>query len=292
MNSTVKAFNKLGWTIQKCNHCNLYSLKFIGPYQQFLERYYNRKFFTGSKQRAGYYDYEGDRMAEIKNMRAYLKGIMRYKKNGKLLDMGCATGLFLLEAQKEKFDVYGIDVSRYAIGIAKKRFGKRVKLSSIEKSDYEKQEFETITMFDLLEHLKDPRDVLIKTKSILKNDGLLVINTGDTNSFMAKMQGKDWHFFIPPQHFFYFSVSNLKSLLDQAGFKIIKVDRKGKWVSLRYLFHLARQIQNDIFGRIGFALVASNALGRIPIYLNLFDNITVYAVKKANRKREEGAKRK
>ncbi len=278
-NTASKAFSKQGWNILHCNNCGLYSLDFKGSYFNFIKDYYNKLFFTGSKKRAGYCNYEGDHWAEKKNMLNYLNGIRRFNKKGTLLDIGCATGIFLQEAEKKKFDVYGLDVSSYAIKIAKKRFGGRVKKTSIEKSNFPKNHFDVITMFDVIEHLQDPRKVLLTTSNHLKKGGLLVINTGDVDSITAKIQGKSWHFFIPPQHFFYFSKKTLTNLLEQTGFRVIKIDRKGKWVSFRYLFHLARQIQEDVFGKLGFALVGKNVLGKIPIYLNLFDNITVYAVK-------------
>lgn len=279
------AFHKHGWTILRCPSCGIYSLAFHGDYQEFLTRYYNKKFFTGSTERAGYLDYEGDREAELRNMRNYVKGIQHFKSSGKLLDIGCATGLFMLEAAKAGFDVYGIDVSRYATTIARKRFGKHVRQTSIEKVHYPSHTFDVVTMFDVIEHLEYPRTVLRKVKRILRPNGLLVINTGDTDGFLAKLQGKYWHFFIPPQHFYYFSKSNLLTLLSQEGFSIRRVDRQGKWVTPRYVFHLARQIQRDVIGQIGFALVGKHRLGRLPIYINLFDNITVYASKEDEAKR-------
>ncbi len=274
-----KAFDKLGWTILRCSACGLYSLKFEGSYEKFIKEYYNKKFFTGSNERAGYFDYEGDKEAERRNMNSYLEGIRSSVKKGTLLDVGCATGLFMIEAEKAGFEVYGVDVSKYAIDIAKKRFKNKVKQSSIEQAHFKKNTFDVITLFDVIEHVSKPRTVLKKLRSLLMDNGLLVINTGDTGSLFAKMQGSYWHFFIPPQHFFYFSKSTLSKLLSQEGFEVLRVEHKGKWVSLRYLFHLARQIQNDIFGKIGFSLVGNNAIGKIPVYLNLFDNMTVYAKK-------------
>lgn len=284
--SVEKAFSKLGWNIDYCKTCKLYTLDFKGSYNNFIRTYYDKKFFTGSKKRAGYCNYEGDRKAEKRNMQNYLKGIQIFKKSGSLLDVGCATGLFMQEAKKERFVVDGLDVSDYAVNIAKKHFGNRVKRANIENVDYKGKKFDVITMFDVLEHLNNPKNVLKKTFKILTKDGILVINTGDTGSLLAKIQGKHWHFFIPPQHFFYFSQNNLSELLKQSGFRIIRVDRKGKWVSIRYLFHLARQIQNDIIGHLGFALVGNNIIGKIPVYLNLFDNITVYAVKEKKGKHQ------
>ena len=276
------AFTKHGWTTLRCRNCGLLSLEFRGSYAKFIREYYDRRFFTGSDKRAGYCNYEGDRYTEGKNMDMYLSGIKKFKSSGNLLDVGCATGLFMLKAKAEGFNVYGVDVSDYAVEIAQKRFGTRVKRSSIENANFPKGKFDVVTLFDVIEHLKDPREVLGKLRTFLKDDGILVINTGDSGSFIAKFQGENWHYFIPPQHFFYFSQKTLRRLLQQTGFSAKKIEHKGKWLTLRYLFHLARQIQNDVLGHLGFALVGRNILGRIPVHLNLFDNITVYATKDPN----------
>ena len=277
------AFKKLGWNILQCKSCGVYNLDFAGEYQQFIRTYYDRGFFTGGSNRAGYLSYEGDRKAEDKNMANYLKGVRRFVQSGELLDVGCATGLFMLQAEKAGFTVTGLDVSEYATRIAKRRFTGKIKTESIENALYAPRSFSVITLFDVIEHLEDPRAVLVKLHGYLKKNGILVLNTGDADSLMAKIQGKDWHFFIPPQHFFYFSKKTLTTLLHQAGFRVLAIDRKGKWVTLRYLFHLARQIQQDALAKFGFKLIGGIAPGKIPIYINLFDNITVYAVKKNNR---------
>ena len=283
------AFKKLGWNILQCKSCGVYNLDFAGEYQQFIRKYYDRGFFTGGSNRAGYLSYEGDRKAEDKNMANYLKGLRKFVHSGELLDVGCATGLFMLQAEKAGFTVTGLDVSEYATRIAKKRFRGRIKSESIENASYAPGSFNVITLFDVIEHLEDPRAVLVKLHGYLKKNGILALNTGDADSLMAKIQGKDWHFFIPPQHFFYFSKKNLISLLHQAGFSVLAIDRKGKWVTLRYLFHLARQIQQDALAKFGFKLVGGITPGKIPIYINLFDNITVYAVKKNNRTQKRSA---
>ncbi len=289
--SLSKAFDKLGWTMLFCKNCGLYSLKFSGSYTKFIREYYDKRFFTGSSKRAGYYDYEGDRDTEEKNMTMYIKSIQKLKPSGNLLDVGCATGLFMLKAKQAGFNVCGVDVSEYAVKIAKKRFNKGVIKSSIERVTFPKQKFDVVVMFDLIEHLKDPRKVLERIRIFMKDDGILVINTGDADSFTRRLQGKDWHYFIPPQHFFYFSRKTLDRLLKESGFQVKKIERKGKWLTLRYLFHLARQIQNDTIGHLGFALVARNILGKIPVYLNLFDNMTVYAIKDFSQKKSIASQR-
>lgn len=271
------AFTKLGYDIYQCSSCQLYALDFPHQYHRFIKDYYNKKFFTGSPQRAGYVDYQGDSWPEKMNMLRYLHRIKRYKQGGRLLDCGCATGLFMQQAKDHGFDVSGFDVSAYAIRIAKKSFKDRVKLGSLSTVRYAKNSFDTITLFDVIEHLQNPRKDLTKIHNWLKKDGLLMINTGDTDSFYAQMEGKRWHFFIPPQHLFFFSRASLTKLLSQAGFKVIRIDYKGKWVSLRYLLNLMKQIQNDSLARWIYPLISHNSLGKLPLYINLFDNMVVYA---------------
>jgi SAM-dependent methyltransferase len=275
-----KAFKKFGYNILRCPKCELFRLDFQEDYQKFIHEYYNDKFFTGSIERAGYVDYQGDSWPELMNMRRYLTRIRRYKKRGKLLDCGCATGLFLTEAKKAGFSSYGFDVSAYAVRIAKKH-GLRVKQATLSKVTYPKQSFDVITLLDVIEHLRDPKTDLKHLGQFLKPGGLLMINTGDAGSVLAQLEGKNWHFFVPPQHLFFFSRKTLTQLLEQAGFKVVRIDYKGKWVSVRYLLNLMKQIQNSTLAKTLYPLVSQNILGKIPLYLNLFDNMVVYAQKES-----------
>lgn len=275
-----KAFTKHGFDITKCPSCSLYALKFKDNYNQFIKTYYDKNFFTGGSDRVGYVDYVGDSWPEFQNMKRYLARIKKFKTKGKLLDCGCATGLFLDQAQKQGFDVYGFDVSEYAVDIAKKSFGTRVQVATLQDFKYKPRTFDVITLLDVIEHLEDPRKALRRLKRVLKSDGLLIINTGDAGSLLARIEGKGWHFFIPPQHLFFFSRKTITDLLQQAGFQVIKIDYKGKWVSIRYFLNLYKQIYQNSLGDFLYKTIGQSPAGKIPIYLNLFDNMVVYAQKK------------
>lgn len=284
-----KSFLKLGHRISQCPHCHLYSLEFDGNYSQFLETYYSKGYYTGGKHYRAYADYQGDKGTILKNMRKYLTVIKKYKKEGTLLDLGCAMGFLLEEAIKWKFDPYGIDVSAYAISLAEKIVPReKLLLGNVE--DIEKilakkisgKKFDVITMFDLIEHLDHPREALKKTLSYLKDDGLIVIQTGDAGSAWAKVMGKNWHFFAPPQHFYFYNQKNMKMLLEQAGLKVIKIQKVGKWVSLRYLFHMMRYVNQDTIGDILYNFTAKNFFGQLRIFMRMNDNMIILAKKNKN----------
>lgn len=275
------AFKKLGHEIYQCvnSHCRLYFLKFEDSYNTFIKEYYSKGFFKGDKRLRAYADYEGDKLVEQKNMTRYLRRIIQFKKHGKILDVGCAMGFLLELASQKGFDTYGIDVSDYAVKIAQKKFGNKIQLSPLSHATLKEKFFDVITMFDLIEHLKTPREDLQKLRNSLKDDGILIIQTGDVESLWAKRMKKNWHFFAPPQHLFFFSQNTLTKLLGEAGFKVVKIEKHGKWVSLRYLFHMMRYVDRDSLGDFLYTLVHKNFLGKIPVFLRFNDNMILYAKK-------------
>lgn len=111
--------------------------------------------------------------------RAILNEISKYKNEGKLLDVGCAYGRFLevVSSQfKNRFSITGIDVSKHAIAIAKKNLStSRLKVCSVEKTTFKNKSFDVITLLDVIEHVPNLEKSFIEVKSILKENGIVVI---------------------------------------------------------------------------------------------------------------------
>lgn len=107
---------------------------------------------------------------------AYLNQILIWKKHGKLLDIGCAYGLFLNIAQKH-FTCSGIDISRHAINEARKILPATIKLKTlpIEKVN-QLEKFDVITCFDVLEHVPDIDNALAELKKHLNKNAILVLS--------------------------------------------------------------------------------------------------------------------
>lgn len=273
-------FEKLSHEFVKCLSCGFVFLKPKPGLFKTLALYYENGFFTGDKNYCGFSNYLLDKKVTARNMRRNLDKILSFNKEGKLLDMGCATGIFLKIAQKKGFEPFGVDSSSFAFTHIPKNLKAKVQKTTIGKAEFPDKFFNLVTMWDLIEHLFDPRSDLKHIKKFLKENGVLVIGTSDVESPWAKLWGKNWHFFAPPQHLYYFSKRTLRKLLNQAGFKIIHTTKWGKWVSLRYILHLMRSINQNRLANFFYPLVASNPLGRIPLYLNLGDSLIVFAGKK------------
>lgn len=59
---------------------------------------------------------------------------------------------------------------------------------------------------------------------VLKPGGLLFVKTLNVDSNRSATERRNWHFFRPPKHLFYYSEKTLKEYFERAGFKLIKDD--------------------------------------------------------------------
>jgi 2-polyprenyl-3-methyl-5-hydroxy-6-metoxy-1,4-benzoquinol methylase len=147
---------------------------------------------------------------------------------GRLLDVGCAMGLFLEQAKKVGWQVAGVEISEYSAAYAREHLNIDVFVGDmqqlVEDGVISPHSFDVVTVWDTLEHLQDPSGFLATLHRVLRPDGLLFLSTVNIDGVVAKRDGGDWHFFAPPGHLFYFSENTLKGFLKKAGFEIILDD--------------------------------------------------------------------
>lgn len=139
---------------------------------------------------------------------------------GNLLDVGCAVGFLLLEAQAHGWTPYGIELAESAVEEAKTAFGPRVERLRLEDNPFPGVEFQAITMIDLLEHVREPGELLALCRRRLSPGGVVVIGTPNTDSISAKLSGGSWEQ-IKLEHLYYFSPDNLGRLLQKSGFDVV-----------------------------------------------------------------------
>ena len=275
----IPTFVKQNYQINRCPECDLHRTQLKSSYQKLIKHYYTKAYFTGNQNRAGYANYQEDKKIVQANSQRYLASIHQFVQPHKLLDIGCATGTFISEAVQLGWKCWGIDVSAYATKIAQQKFGKKVKKGIFSSLSFPRQKFTVVTLLDVFEHLGNPRHTLRLIHGYLQPKGLVIINTGDSSSLLAKLEGPKWHYFIPPQHVFFYSRHNIMQLLTSEKFTVLKIYHHGKWLSFRYLLHLMRTINHSRFAALLYRLVHKNFIGKIPLYINLRDNMTIIAQK-------------
>lgn len=178
-------------------------------------------------------------LATIKQIIFYLynkaayRSIPFYRSEGKLLDIGCGTGDYLLSLQDIGWSVHGVEPVEKAAFLAKKS-GLFVECKSYEEVEYPEKYFDVITMWHVLEHFPDPKKVLQKASKMLKDDGLLLVGVPNYDSLDRNIFKEYWNGFEIPLHLYHFTPVSINTLTKLTGLtckKIIHTIRPSDMVS-------------------------------------------------------------
>jgi len=264
------AFQRNGNAIHSCQRCGLEFL-FPQPADDTLSSIYSSSYFLGAK------DTESVRRQEAlksATARLYLDAIAPFVRADKprLLEIGCGSGDFLIEAQSRGFEVEGLEYSEHAASGANTRLGRRaVRVGSPETECLPANEYDVIGAFDVIEHLRNPRQALSYLHAALKPGGLVVIATPSLNSWSRHILGRHWMEY-KTEHLTYFSRRSLTQLFQGTGFDTIQFFPNYKVLSLDYvsshfdrfpvpvatpLVHLLRRALPDKFVYRPMKIVAS-----------------------------------
>jgi 2-polyprenyl-3-methyl-5-hydroxy-6-metoxy-1,4-benzoquinol methylase len=209
------------------------------------------------------YDSEDDNR-EV-DARAHLELVLTQRPPpGRLLDIGCSTGLFAALAQQAGFQASGIDASRFAIERAQARAsGAQFRAGALEAADFGAESYDVITLWDVLEHVHSPIEVLARVRQWLAPGGLLLLSLPNVDSLVAKAMGKRWVLLLR-EHLWYFSPDTMSRLLARAGFTLLRT--RPKWVSFSVANVAARAAQYPgPLASVMTTLAKSQLLRRAPV---------------------------
>lgn len=267
--------HKNGYDLWQCLNCGLV---FVYPLPN-PELVYSEDYFSGAKKGFGYVDYDEDKKPMIPTFEKYISLFKKFgKEKGKIFDIGAATGFFLDLCRKEGFDVSGVEISDFAADVARKK-GIPVKTGTLDNCDIEKNSLDIVTMLDVLEHVTNPSQEIIRSKELLKEGGLLVVNAPNGQSLLAKMLKDKWHLVVPPEHLFYFSPKNLGQFLEKNGFKVIYSGTIGKRFTFSYIFKTLYKWQKIKAWEKLAGFFSKGRKSKFFIPINLYDNFFLIAQK-------------
>jgi SAM-dependent methyltransferase len=138
---------------------------------------------------------------------------------GRLLDVGCGSGVFLAQAAALGWRAEGIDPDPEAVSSARDA-GLNVFQGTLADLDPGEQRgaFDAVTLSHVIEHLHDPADDLRRISVLLRPGGLLWIATPNPESLGFRRFGRDWRGLEPPRHLVLFTRASLERLLRRTGF--------------------------------------------------------------------------
>ncbi|QPC84319.1 class I SAM-dependent methyltransferase [Phototrophicus methaneseepsis] len=269
-----------GRGLVQCQNCGLV---YVGqqPDPEELYALYGETYFHNDESgEVGYTNYIKDEKNIRKTVNRRFDHIEKFVQPGKMIDIGCAMGFFIDEASKRGWQVEGMDVSHFAVEYVKERFGHNVYQGSLDTLELEEGAYDLVTMYDVIEHVPDPKAYMMRVASLLRSGGIFELATPDVDSIPAKLTGKRWiGYKLSEEHVYYFSVNTLRQMLDYAGFDVVHVRHIGKYVTLRlfldrlgfYAPWLSKPLQ---------ALERTFKLSERAQYINPFDIVAITARKR------------
>ena len=255
------------YSLWLCRNCGLIYTAPL-PADDFLEDFYQ------------HYDSVGDRESYYRDLKNYrqtragkkmakdftrLAEKYHFHRGGKILDLGSGGGMFLDIIKRAGFTGLGVELSRPATEFAKNNFG--VDCLSADAQEIELAEkFGAAFMWDLLEHLPRPEELIKKTNKWLAVGGYLVLETPNSRALINKIillllkfnirWPAAWMFGY--HHLFWHSRESLRILLQNNGFKILAAKnhntspaRVFPWSWKFFLPRLALEFVNLIAALIG-----------------------------------------
>jgi len=207
------------WSVMRCQNCALPSLQ-PRPTQHELSAFYP----PGYAPFAGPVEEVPGRMQRWLLRRHYNLRCQVVRRagptGGRLLDIGCATGNFVQAlGHDRRWQCLGSDLSRQALAVARRQ-GLMVWCSSGETACLAPESCDIVTLWEVIEHLPDPRAMLADIHRVLRPGGLLVLSTPNSASVQARLWRQYWAGWEVPRHLQVFSLATLRRLLVETGFAI------------------------------------------------------------------------
>ncbi len=241
--SITQWMQKDGCELFRCAACTV-GFRWPVPSASDVSKLYEAEYFNDSEgdlRGTGYLDYISDESCHRRNARRRLHALhLMMAGHGRLLDVGSAAGFFVDEASRNGWQAEGIDLSKEMSEYGRQKLALPIVHGAFLETNFAKGQFDAISMWDYLEHTREPLRELTHAHELLRSGGLLTLSTGDLSSFIARMSGKHWHLLTPRHHFFYFTLLSIRKTLEGAGFSDISITHPSAVYSLRYLLHKAR----------------------------------------------------
>lgn len=210
-----------GWGPPALRACPACGSAFLPAEAQAAEDY-GQDYFDGSG--AGGVDYEGSKPQFQLINRSRYDRIARHVAAGlprRSLELGSALGFFMETVEAQGWTAWGVELSAFAAGKARLRFGERVFCGTLEETPLDWRDFGLVTGFHVLEHLPEPAAAVQALSARLLPGGLMAFEVPDFGSRKARRERDAWQYFLPGEHLNYFTQAGLRALLERADCEVL-----------------------------------------------------------------------
>jgi SAM-dependent methyltransferase len=223
-------FRKEEHSFYRCADCGLIRIE-PQPTDAVLERIYGAHYYDAWGLQTDKTDVE---RIKAKTFEFNLGDLGGPGEGAPLLDCGAATGFLMGVAERMGYTPYGVELSEFGANAIAERFGRdRAHQGQLADANFGGKRFAVITMYDFIEHVREPEVVLKQAFDLLAPGGAISITTPDTSALTHRAMGSYWsHFKL--EHLYYFNRTNLRQLLERVGFRDVSTRAAVKGMNLRY----------------------------------------------------------
>jgi 2-polyprenyl-3-methyl-5-hydroxy-6-metoxy-1,4-benzoquinol methylase len=213
---------------------------------------------------------------QVETARRDLQRLEHYVRPGRLCDLGCWTGSFLVAAHERGWETTGVELSQWASQRARAR-QLNVLTASIGDHLIGSGSCDAVVLCDVLEHAADPCDVVAEVRRILAPQGVCFITVPDAGSRLARLMGRRW-WSVLPMHLQYFTKASLCRLLEQEGFSVQWSGTHAKVFSAQYY---AERLggYSSLLARLGTSTLRRLKLNKRLVAPDFRDRLALIAMK-------------
>lgn len=165
-------------------------------------------------------DYQKDEWLYRNFFQKRFQNIQKYHpKPGRVLDIGCSTGILLQLLKDRNWEVWGVEPSQS--GEVARRRGIKTVRQHFERAGLPKDYFDAIILNHTLEHLENPVIILQKVRKLLKKGGEVFVDVPNFGSLSSRIMGRRWGYLTPGEHRWHFTPKTLKGVFRKANLKVI-----------------------------------------------------------------------
>lgn len=181
----------------------------------------------------------------------------------KVLDIGCGSCQALGYHASRGCEVWGVESDENVRAVADRQ-GFNVRIGVFRPEDYPQDYFDTVTMDQVIEHMRDPVSVLSGVRRVLKPEGYVILSTPNAAGWGAKVFGSRWINWHAPYHLHFFTQRSMQLAADRAG---LRAERLGtvtssEWLSYQWM-HLATFPKCGRQSSFWTGADSKNAVGRV-----------------------------
>ena len=258
---------KGGYQILECVYCTHQYCE-ARDAENHLEKVYGDDYFFEGKQ--GYPNYLNQRDILLGYGRKYAKILSKYTEPGKLLDVGSAAGFILKGFSSAGWERYGLEPNNTMADYGRKELGLNIRTGGLETFETN-EKFDVVSIIQVIGHFINLDQAIENICGLLKPNGLVLIESWDRSSLVAKMMGKNWHEYSPPSVVNWFNDKTLAQLFNYYGFDLLTKGRPSKRINIQHGLSLVDEGMPSFFLKKKMLSFFRKTIGKYDVPYPPFD---------------------